>query len=279
MNKVKVFLVGLLAVVILAACGSKESGDTIGKIGDKDITGTDFIEMFEENLDADDIQSIYLSEILNEYENKDYEKLFMESYRTEALQATGEEMDEEDEEYYKEVAKQDASMAELLLKSNIVTKEDIDKTYKENNQAYLVDVLTYEEGIEGADDLLDIAEKDTEDIKKKVEDYENGVEFFDGMLYTELNKPERFPDKEELKEGEILVQDHEGVTFIIKVNKVMDLKKEEIEPHIILDMLNDKVGSFGELLDKLDKEGSIELSKELRGYLKVDEYKLEEGEE
>src|SRR5699024_2216430 len=268
MNKVKVFLVGLLAVVILAACGSKESGDTIGKIGDKNLTGNDFIEMFEENLDADDIQSIYLSEILNEYENKDYEKLFMESYRTEALQATGEEMDEEDEEYYKEVAKQDASMAELLLKSNIVTKEDIDKTYKENNQAYLVDVLTYEEGIEGADDLLDIAEKDTEDIKKKVEDYENGVEFFDGMLYTELNKPERFPDKEELKEGEILVQDHEGVTFIIKVNKVMDLKKEEIEPHIILDMLNDKVGSFGELLDKLDKEGSIELSKELRGYLK-----------
>lgn len=259
-------------LLLLVGCGSEEEKE-LGSIGDKVYTEKDFIGDLVEDADVDGIQGMFLAKVLEEKSTDEVKEKVIEEQMKEFEEDEIDELSEEDEEQFNQLAKQDAGLINVLTESGIVTQEDIEKYHKENDLKYKLDVVVVEDEKE-VEDIKSIL-KAGKEVEEEIKEKDLGVEYYGNLEYTDITLPEYLPNMSKSKKGDVHVAEAEELVFVIKVNEVSKTDLEDIKNEVILTLGEEETETVSGLLKELDDKGVIKLSKDMREYLKLDDEKAE----
>src|SRR5699024_3442659 len=262
--------------ILLTLVGCKEGGEELGMIGEDTFTETDYIETVVGGLDEETLQVMYVDKVLEEYSDKETEDAIYKDYIKDYENTSEEEIDEETKDEFKRIARQDAGTVNVLKEVGYVTEKEIDKKYEESKYAYGVNVSVIEGDKVDAEKVREIM-KDSDNAEKEVNSLGEEVEYFEDYIYTDFSTPEGFPTLKGTEEEDIIIQknEEEGITYVLEVVTKEEVKQEEIEYDIILNLGNDVVGTVDELILVLEDKGLITMNKDLREYLGIDRNRAE----
>lgn len=252
----------------------KDDGEKLGEVKGEDFTDKDFMDSIKDNVDTEGLQGLYLEYVVEKYSDDDLEETFYEDYKKELEDIDDGDLEEEDKEVLKQEAAQDAGMVNIVQELGLVTEEDIDEAYKENNKEYELRVALVQEGVKPKR-VKEIFEDD-KDVEDKVDELGEKVSFVNSIEYTDFTVPEDYPDVSELEKGDIMTEDIEDMTYVIELRDVGKVDKEDAERHIIQHLSEGKFDSVSDILTKMEDKGLIKMKKDLREYIGVDEEKVKE---
>lgn len=273
----KTMITVLGAGIFLAGCSSGDS-ESIAKIDDKDFTKQDYITMLNDSIDVGVRQSAFIDKVtLEASTDKTSDKLNKRyTKEIESKLTKGDSLTDEQKKSIKEASKQQAGMIELIKKTDLATDKAIDKKYKEKNKQVMIDTVLIPVDVNVDENKVKSIlekEKDSKKAKEKINKLSDDINLDVDTAYTEYNIPYGLEDTFKKKKGEVFVQEMEGTKSVVKVNDIKKLSKEDLKEDIILTLGKEKVQSGEDFIKLLEDEKVINLDKEMKDYLGMEQEK------
>lgn len=257
-------------MVFLTACGG--AGDYVLKIGDKEVTKDDYIKSLNNLTVLEDRQNLIMEEISKVYVDdaeveKRYEKE-IESY----LNYIGDdrEITEEEKDGIREWVEIDVGIVGLYKELGIITDKILKENYEEGSKGYVITSATFSTediSIKEVEKMF----KDGKDVGEKITELGPAAYYDESVDYMESEIPYEIGDVIGKEKGFVGTQEYEGYGIVYILEDVKDLTFEEAEEGIIRKIVGETELGIADILEQLEDAGKIEVTKELREYLQLDD--------
>lgn len=273
-NKLKITIM-VVVILVLAACGGDK--EELMSIGEETITERDYIEQLNKYVPSDEKQALILEKVTKEYTNKDeLDKEYKKAIKnTENMENEG--ISKEEKDFIKDRLEVELGLKEAYKKAGLVNDEEIEKEFGEGKKEYSLSVVVYEEGKTNKAKLKEVL-KEGKEKEKELKELDKEIDYSEGIKFNEYTVPKEFEEVINKKKGFIGERSVEGTEFMYKIEEVTELKQEEVNKEIVNKIGVEKIEGVPDLIDKLEKEGEIKVSKEMREYLDLDKDKVNKGE-
>lgn len=267
--------IGLLVSVAVLILGGCESADTLMNVGDVDYTKDSYIEMLEDVVDVEDRRELFLEKITKSLVGtKEAEQVYQEGLRyMEQFARVDESLEKDTLEKLREQAGMIAGVIAVYLNAGIVTEEEINEEYGEGKNLYTIQAVTLEEGTDKVEEITRLL-TGSKDLKQDLGNFGEGITYNEKITFNEYEVPSEFEQIRTKEVGYIGVEEVEGVTFVYKVEDVQKAEMDVVRNDIVLALGNAKGLDSIYILDKLEKQGVITISKKMREYLELDADKV-----
>lgn len=275
-NVIKGLLMGLV-VVILAACGSKDT--VLLSTDGNDLTEKDYFDILNEEVYIDERRAIVLEKVAEGLKDN---KVVDEIYEKE-LERLGDVVDgeftEDDTNYVKQQAELEAGLLAVYNDTGLITEEDVKKEYGEQSHVYEVGILVVDTDDEKHEKIArKILDKKDPDIGKEVEDYEDDI-VYNVEMFSDFDLPFEFEEVKGEKKGFLGETVAEDSLLLYKLEDVREIDYEDVRGSIIMKLAEERDIGYIEIFNALEEKGLVKISKELREYLELDVDKVQDGEE
>lgn len=265
-----------VTAVTLVGCGTGDT-ETIAKVGGKDFTNADYIEVFNDSMDKELKQSLFIDNVVASMADEERTDKIYNSY-LDTLEKSDPELKssltDEEKTALKEGAEKQSGMIEILKETDIATDKLIKEKYDKNNkQAVISSVIIPSNSKVNAKDVENILRDNNseEDIKDSLGKLDKELNYETNTEYNQISVPEELEKVFKKKSGDVFTADMAGVTAVIKVDEVTKVPLKEVEDDVVLHIGQEKISDNSEFLSLLEDKGVVDFKKPLREYLQLDE--------